>query len=57
MNQIEIWFGVLRKKVTRLGSFASVETLENKIIDFINYYNETMAHPYRWTYQGRLLAD
>lgn len=57
MNQIEIWFGVLRKKVTRLASFASVEKLENKIIDFINYYNETMAHPYRWTYQGRLLAD
>lgn len=57
LNQIEIWFGVLRRKVTRLGSFTSVADLEEKILRFINYYNETMAHPYRWTYQGRVLAD
>ncbi len=56
LNQIEIWFGVLRRKVTRLGSFTSVAQLEDKITDFIRYYNETMAHPYRWTYQGRVLA-
>lgn len=56
MNQIEIWFGVLRRKVTRLGSFASLQKLQDKILEFINYYNETMAKPYRWTYQGRLLA-
>ena len=56
LNQIEIWFGVLRRKVTRLGSFASLQQLEDKIIQFIDYYNDTMAHPYRWTYQGRVLA-
>ena len=56
LNQIEIWFGVLRRKATRLGSFTSLAELEDKIRDFIRYYNETMAHPYRWTYQGRVLA-
>lgn len=56
LNQIEIWFGVLRRKVTRLGSFTSLAQLEEKIRDFIRYYNDTMAHPYRWTYQGRVLA-
>jgi len=56
LNQIEIWFGVLRRKVTRLGSFASLQHLEDKIMDFIKYYNDTMARPYRWTYQGRVLA-
>ena len=56
LNQIEIWFGVLRRKVTRLGSFESLQHLEDKIMDFIKYYNDTMARPYRWTYQGRVLA-
>ena len=56
LNQIEIWFGVLRRKVTRLGTFTSVEHLTDKILQFIDYYNNTMAHPYRWTYQGRVLA-
>ena len=56
LNQIEIWFGVLRRKVTRLGSFTSMQQLEEKIMAFIEYYNDTMAKPYRWTYQGRVLA-
>lgn len=56
LNQIEIWFGVLRRKVTRLGSFTSLQQLEEKIMAFIEYYNDTMAKPYRWTYQGRVLA-
>ena len=30
--------------------------LEDKIIEFIQYYDEHMAHPYRWTYTGKLLA-
>ena len=56
LNQIEIWFGVLRRKLTRWASFTSLEHLEDKILQFIDYYNMTMAHPYRWTYQGRVLV-
>ena len=56
LNQIEIWFGVLRRKQTRRGSFTSIDHLEHKIREFIDYYNITMARPYRWTYNGAVLA-
>jgi transposase len=56
LNQIEMWFGTLRRKVTRYGSFQSVEALKLKIEQFIDYYNRTMAHPYRWTWAGKLLC-
>jgi len=56
LNQIEIWFGTLTRKVIRRGDFSSVEDLAAKIERFIAYFNATMAKPYRWTYQGRPLA-
>ena len=57
LNQIELWFGTLRKKLTRFGSFTSVEDLSDRIMRFIDYYNSTMAKPYRWTYRERLLCE
>jgi transposase len=56
MNQIEIWFGILAKKVIRRGSFASKHELKSKITDFIDYFNETMARPFKWTYRGKVLC-
>jgi hypothetical protein len=56
LNQIEMWFGTLRRKATRFGSFNSVEALKTQIEKFIEYYNQTMAHPYRWTYEGKFLC-
>lgn len=55
MNQIEIWFGILNLKVIRRGSFSSCVNLKNKILNFIKYYNDTMARPFRWTYRGQVL--
>jgi transposase len=56
LNQIEIWFGTLRRKLTRYGSFRSLEDLGDRIVRFIGYYNETMAKPYRWTCDGTVLC-
>ena len=56
LNQIEIWFGTLRRKLTRYGSFSSLDDLGDRIVRFIDYYNETMAKPYRWTCDGTLLC-
>lgn len=56
LNQIEIWFGTLRSKVTRWMNFASLDALEDAILSFIDYYNRTLAHPYNWTYKGQLLS-
>jgi transposase len=56
LNQVEIWFGTLTRKVIRRGDFRSVDDLDAKIIEFIQYYDEYLAHPYRWTYTGKPLA-
>jgi transposase len=56
LNQIEIWFSILVKKVIRRGNFLSTEDLKSKIEAFIAYFNTTMAKPFKWTYQGKPLA-
>jgi transposase len=50
MNQVEIWFSILARKVLKRGSFTSVEDLKAKVLAFIAYYNRTMARPFRWNY-------
>ncbi|MGC9523877.1 MAG: IS630 family transposase, partial [Anaerolineae bacterium] len=56
LNQIEIWFSTLARKVLHRGDFSSVDDLEDKIIAFIEYYNAYLAKPYTWTYTGKPLA-
>lgn len=51
MNQIELWFSILARKVVRRGSFTSTEELADRIRRFIEYFNETMARPFKWTYK------
>ena len=56
LNQIEIWFSILARKVIRRGNFPSTDDLCAKINKFIDYFNETMAKPFRWTYEGKPLT-
>jgi transposase len=56
MNQIEIWFSILARKLLKRGNFLSVSDLKAKVLAFIEYFNRTMAKPFRWTYQGKALA-
>jgi hypothetical protein len=55
LNQIEIWLSILVRKLLKRGSFTSVEDLQTKVFAFIDYYNRTMAKPFKWTYQGKAL--
>jgi DDE superfamily endonuclease len=50
LNQIELWFGILVRKLLRRASFASVEDLKARVLTFIDYFNRTMAKPIRWLY-------
>jgi hypothetical protein len=45
LNQIEIWFSILVRKLLRRGNFASKNALRTKIEEFIAYFNRTMANP------------
>ena len=56
MNQIEIWFSILARKLLKRGNFTSVEDLIAKVLAFIEYYNRTMAKPFKWTYKGKALS-
>jgi transposase len=56
MNQVEIWLSILVRKVIKRGSFSSIQELKRKVFAFIEYYNRTMAKPFKWTYQGKALA-
>lgn len=56
MNQVEIWLSILVRKLLKRGSFTSVEHLKAKVLAFIEYFNRTMAKPFKWTYQGKALA-
>src|SRR5262249_46076200 len=55
MNQVEIVFGIVMRKVIRRGSFTSTEDLRNQILAFIDYFNQVFARPFKWTYTGRPL--
>jgi hypothetical protein len=56
LNQIEIWLSILVRKLLKRGSFTSVADLSAKILAFIDYYNQTMAKPFKWTYEGKPLV-
>lgn len=56
LNQVEIWFSILVRKLLRRASFASIGNLRKRILTFIDYFNKTMAKPFKWTYKGRPLA-
>lgn len=50
MNQIEMWFSILVRKLLKRASFSSIEDLQAKVMAFIEYFNKTMAKPFKWTY-------
>jgi transposase len=56
LNQIEIWFSILVRRVLKRGNFTSVAQLRDRILAFIDYFNQTMAKPFKWTYAGRPLT-
>ncbi|NMF61875.1 IS630 family transposase (plasmid) [Brasilonema octagenarum UFV-E1] len=56
LNQIEIWFSILVRKLLQRASFKSQDDLKTRILEFIDYFNKTMAKPFQWTYKGKVLA-
>ena len=55
LNQIELWFSILARRVLKRGDFASLAALRDRIREFIAYFNQTAA-PFKWTDKGRPLC-
>jgi putative transposase len=40
---VELWLSILVRKLLRRGNFTSTEDLRNRVLDFVAYFNRTMA--------------
>jgi len=56
LNQVEIWFSILSRRLLKRGHFESTEQLKTRILKFITFFNNTLAKPFRWTYIGKPLV-
>jgi transposase len=57
LNQVELWFSILTRRVLRYGDFHTPAELVDTIERFIDIWNGEEAKPFRWTYQGRPLVS
>lgn len=55
LNQVEIWFSILARRLLKRSSFASLDDLRERVLAFIDYFNTVLSKPFRWTYTGRPL--
>jgi hypothetical protein len=55
LNQVEIWFSILSRKLLNRGTFSSIGHLKQRLDNFIQYFNANLAKPFKWTYQGKIL--
>ncbi len=56
LNQVEMFFSVLSRKLLSRDDFASAEAFAERLVSWMGYYNREWAHPYRWTYAGTPLV-
>jgi transposase len=55
VNQIEIWFGILQRRILRRGHFTTKAALVERIDGFIAYWNRHEAHPFNWKFRGKFV--
>jgi transposase len=56
LNLVEIWFGIMGRKVLT-ESFGSPDDLKAALESFADIWDHLLAHPFRWTYDGKGLHD
>lgn len=55
LNQVEIYFSVVQRKVLTPNDFTSLAELEDRLLRFQEYY-EQIAEPFQWKFTRRDLA-
>lgn len=56
LNQVELFFSVLARRVLRRGNFTGLADLGRKILAFLRHWNEHEKKPFRWSYTSAQLA-
>jgi hypothetical protein len=52
LNQIDCWFSILVRRLIKRGNFTSTDDVQQQILDFIAYFNRTLAKPFNWKFKG-----
>lgn len=52
VNQVELFFGILQRRILRYGVFDTLELLDEAVIGFIDHWNAHECHPFNWTFKG-----
>jgi transposase len=55
LNQVEIFFSILARRLLKHGHFDSEADLVEQMLCFVETYNQT-AQPFAWTYTGKVLS-
>ena len=55
VNQVEIWFSILQRRVLKHGSFSSPSDLEAAVMAFIRHWNEVERRPLRRRFRGEFV--
>ncbi len=56
LNQIELWFSILVRRLLGRATFRTTNELRDRILAFVDFFNTTLAKPFKWTYKGKPLA-
>jgi transposase len=51
INQVEIWFSILQRRIIKYGDFATPTAQARRVLGFIDHWNRVEGHPFRWTWR------
>jgi transposase len=57
MNQVEIWFSILQRRIIKYGDFATPTAQARRVLGFIDHWNRVEGHPFRWTWRTDRLQN
>jgi transposase len=57
MNQVEIWFSILQRRIIKHGDFPTPHAQASRVRGFIEHWNRNEGHPFRWTWRTDRLQN
>lgn len=57
LNQVEIWFSIIEKRILKHADFADLAACQTRVMGFVHWWNSQEAHPFRWTWRYQKSQD
>jgi len=51
LNQVEIFFSILERRILKHADFKDVPQATDRILEYIQLWTAKLAHPFRWTWR------